>query len=204
MGQRRGEIRKEEIIRGALDCFLEKGVVETSIEDIRKVSGASIGSIYHHFGGKENLALETYLTAIRSYESDYRRVLVENPGAREGIAALVENHLNWMEKNPRYTYIIFEMRLDARLFDRKGQRSEIYGSMSRELNNWYQKHQKNGQFRELSIDLVNAYYWGPLLAYSNQWFITKNRKQLFKQSIREIPWIIWYSFRAENPELSAG
>jgi AcrR family transcriptional regulator len=50
----------------ALSLFTDKGYFNTSVHDIGRVAGVSIGSIYHHFGDKEGLARALYesLTAL--------------------------------------------------------------------------------------------------------------------------------------------
>ncbi len=55
------ELRRKAILDAALSCFASKGFTETTMEDIRKISGASTGSIYHHFSNKEMLARALYL-----------------------------------------------------------------------------------------------------------------------------------------------
>ncbi|MBO0795388.1 MAG: helix-turn-helix transcriptional regulator, partial [Ktedonobacteraceae bacterium] len=39
------ESRRQAILEAALACFASKGFTETTMEDIRKLSGASMGSI---------------------------------------------------------------------------------------------------------------------------------------------------------------
>ena len=48
--------RKQAILEAALAAFLQKGVLATTIDDVRERSGASVGSIYHHYGSKEGIA----------------------------------------------------------------------------------------------------------------------------------------------------
>ena len=40
-------------------------VATTIFEDVRMRSGASVGSIYHHFGSKEGIAGALYLAGMR-------------------------------------------------------------------------------------------------------------------------------------------
>ena len=49
------EQRRAQILEAALQCFLERGLQATTIEHICERSGASNGSLYHYFGGKEQL-----------------------------------------------------------------------------------------------------------------------------------------------------
>lgn len=48
--------RRATILKAALGCFIGQGVEATTIDDIRRASGSSIGSLYHHFGNKEGIA----------------------------------------------------------------------------------------------------------------------------------------------------
>ena len=52
--------RRRDVLQAALKCFSERGAEATSIEMIRDLSGASVGSIYHHFGGKNELFLAIF------------------------------------------------------------------------------------------------------------------------------------------------
>jgi AcrR family transcriptional regulator len=48
---------QERILDGALYVFSRNGYTAATISDVVAASGASIGSIYHHFGGKSELFL---------------------------------------------------------------------------------------------------------------------------------------------------
>src|SRR5579884_3305209 len=67
--------RRDAILAGALHCFTRQGFDETTIEDIRHESGASIGSIYHHFSDKAGIAAAVYAHAVRSYQTSARPVV---------------------------------------------------------------------------------------------------------------------------------
>ncbi len=76
--------RKSDIIRAALACFTEKGYTNTSIEDVCSQSGASVGSLYHHFSSKERLASAVYLEGIRDYQIGLAAELERHEQARTG------------------------------------------------------------------------------------------------------------------------
>src|SRR6266566_8365174 len=93
---RRSAGRRSRILEAALACFNERGFTATTIEEICQRSGASVGSVYHHFGGKEGLAAALYVEGLRDYQRGFRDVLERNPGAGEGIESLVRHHLRWV------------------------------------------------------------------------------------------------------------
>ncbi len=92
------ESRRQAILDAALTCFANKGFTETTMEDIRKLSGASTGSIYHHFSNKEMLARALYLEGRSSLNAALFASLTAST-LREGIEALVHAYLNWFEQH---------------------------------------------------------------------------------------------------------
>ncbi|MGX6600811.1 TetR/AcrR family transcriptional regulator [Micromonosporaceae bacterium Da 78-11] len=51
----RRELRREQITRAAIRCFVHNGMERTSIADITTASGLSAGSIYSHYRNKAEL-----------------------------------------------------------------------------------------------------------------------------------------------------
>jgi AcrR family transcriptional regulator len=92
------ESRRKAILEAALSCFASKGFTETTMEDIRKISGASTGSIYHHFSNKEMLARALYLEGRSSLNAALFSSINTND-LREGIEAMVYAYLGWFEQN---------------------------------------------------------------------------------------------------------
>src|SRR5919109_4575097 len=104
--------RREQILDAALGSFNEKGVAATTVDDVRRRSGASVGSIYHHFGGKEELATTLYVEGLRSYQRGFLAVLRRERDAERGIKAMVRHHLRWVADNPEMTRFLFARRDD--------------------------------------------------------------------------------------------
>ena len=51
---------RENILEAALEIFLAQGYADTAVAQVVERSGSSVGSIYHHFGGKAELYLSLY------------------------------------------------------------------------------------------------------------------------------------------------
>jgi AcrR family transcriptional regulator len=90
--------RREEILEAALQSFDATG--STAIEEIRRRSGASVGSTYHHFGGVDGVAGALYVEILRGYQAGVVRALSRAGDAEDGVKALVRHHLRWVERNP--------------------------------------------------------------------------------------------------------
>src|SRR5438270_14067786 len=92
--------RRDAILDAALACFNERGVSGTTTDDVRQRAGASVGSIYHHFGSKEQLAAALHVEGARSYQGGFLEVLENQRSARAGIHAIVRHHLRWVADHP--------------------------------------------------------------------------------------------------------
>jgi AcrR family transcriptional regulator len=88
--------RRDAILAAALEHFTTRGYASTSIEDIRRLSGTSVGTIYHHFAGKEAIAAALYVAGIRAYQAGGLAVLAGADSAQAGIRAIVTYHLRWI------------------------------------------------------------------------------------------------------------
>ena len=100
--------RRAAILTAALAVIAERGLHTTTINDIRQRSGASVGSIYHHFGDRAGLFYALYVESL----GDCFAFLLENlkacDSAQAGIFALVKSYLDWVEANPQEAAFIYE------------------------------------------------------------------------------------------------
>src|SRR3954463_6180942 len=91
--------RREAILDAALEAFETKGGLAATLDDIRAGSGASIGSIYHHFGDKEGIAAALYAQLLGEWQRGFLAPL-SGRGAEEGVPGAVDQHLRWAAKHP--------------------------------------------------------------------------------------------------------
>ncbi len=105
--------RKIAIKFAALDCFLEKGFLATSMADIRKRSGATTGSIYHFYAGKGALALELCEESVASWNDATTR-LTSGVTPRARIRGSVLGLLDWARTEPGQFRFMDELRVLVR------------------------------------------------------------------------------------------
>src|ERR1700689_1584800 len=89
----RGAANREHLLAVATALFAERGYEATSIDVVLQESGASRGSLYHHFKGKDAL-FEAVLEAV---ETDVgRRTMAAAAGGSGPAAALRAGCLGWV------------------------------------------------------------------------------------------------------------
>lgn len=55
---------REDLLEGAKRCLLEKGFVRTTARDIVKESGTNLASIGYHYGSKDALLAQAYISLV--------------------------------------------------------------------------------------------------------------------------------------------
>jgi AcrR family transcriptional regulator len=97
----RGEALRRRVLETALRLFSERGYFNTSIHDIRREAGVSIGAIYHHFGNKENLAQALYDDLMARMEAAIVPVIHEHQGCRERSRSIIALLFELTTREPR-------------------------------------------------------------------------------------------------------
>lgn len=189
-GQARGARRRDEILQAALACFTEKGLENTTIEMIRDRSGASIGSLYHHFGGKDKIAATLYLQGLRDYAGVLIEALEKAPDARTGIAAMVNSYVDWVSAHPDWARFIFSAR--GRVIQGEAAESLLEDNRRQftALKQWLQPYIQSGVLRELPQEVYHALINGPVQDYCRHWLSGRIRHapEQWKATFAEAAW----------------
>jgi AcrR family transcriptional regulator len=167
--QARSELRRRQILQAALECFSKLGFEETTIEDIRRKSGASSGSIYHHFKSKDELGAAVYLEGLIDYQGGFVEELERHHDARAGLFAIVRYHLGWVAEHPEWARYLFTMRraefMTTRETDIKGQNKEFLKRVSA----WFKPFIRDNTLRDLHPELYSALIFGPCQEFARHW-----------------------------------
>ena len=161
--------RRLGILDAALACFLERGFAATTTEQIRERSGASIGSIYHHFGGKEGLAGALHVEGLRDYQAGFLRELRRHRQAQAGIQAIVRYHLEWVQHHAAWARYLFHLREAEAIRAVENDVREINRQFAVEVARWVAPHMRNGAIIALPADVIGALWVGPAQQFARHW-----------------------------------
>lgn len=106
----RGDALRQRVLETALELFSTAGYFNTSIHDIRRESGVSIGSIYHHFGNKESLAKALYDNLLERMDAGLREVMEREPGCRARCDGIIAFLFRAATDDPRAMRFVLEAR----------------------------------------------------------------------------------------------
>lgn len=161
--------RRREILDGALDLFLRQGISATTMPQICAASGASTGSVYHLFGGKDEIAMTLFVEGMLNYEKLMLRAIEKKSSLRDCIYALIATHLQHVVNNPPLSLYLARLGVE----DDHGEISQQY----RELNNHFSQaiwsHLKpyvdRGELIRLPRELYFSVIIGPAAHLARGW-----------------------------------
>lgn len=182
---------RQRILAAALKLFVEQGYFNTNVPDLSRESKCSVGSIYHNFKNKEEVAFALYQEGI----SSFRRALQESIGnitdVEKLVKTLVRSFLEFSEVNYQLSKYIWLCRHTEFMggvikhptmvgFDRLG----------RTLTKHLKTGIRDGKVRNLSANILWSILFGVPLAYVRDWLDGYNSEPPSKagEAIAECCW----------------
>ena len=169
------QARQRMILDAALDLFLDKGFGATTLDQILERSDASVGSFYHHFQSKVDVAAALYLETLESYQSAFLKELRRQREARSGIEGSVRHHLRWTAENPNLAAYLTHCREPEVAAASEARARELNRAFFDQAAAWLARHVKEKRVRRLSPDLYYALWIGPADEFTRQWLLREPR-----------------------------
>jgi AcrR family transcriptional regulator len=183
--------RKQQILDAALQAFTDKGFAAATVADVRELSGASTGSIYHHFGDKEGLAAALYVEGLRDYQAGFLAVLRRDPGAESGVKALVRHHLRWVGAHPDLARFL--------LAGPPPGAAERLAPLNRELFAASASWVERAGLRPMPLDVLHSVLVGPAQEFCRHWLAGRMTTSI-KAAERPLAEAAWRALRSEGDE----
>ena len=166
------------------------GVADTTIDMVRERSQASIGSIYHHFGNKDQLAATLFLQGLQDYSSRLMAALADTPDAKSGVWAMVTTYIDWVVENPDWARFILHARHQVIRGDAEKALKEQNRSQFRAIKAWLDPFIRAGDIRPLPLELFHPLVNGPSQDYVRSWLAgrVQTSPQAYRDELAEAAW----------------
>jgi AcrR family transcriptional regulator len=157
--------RRQEILDAALRGFAAKGLAGTTVEEVRERSGASVGSIYHHFGDKEGIAAALYVDVLTGYQRGVLAALAKGGEPSGTVEGLVRHHLRWVARNRDAARFL----LSGRPRRAASEIAQLNQSVFEEMSAWLDEQVRTGRVREMPFELFFSLLIGPAQEFCRHW-----------------------------------
>jgi AcrR family transcriptional regulator len=109
------ERRREQIVQAARESILERGLASTSVREVARAAGVSLGTVTYHFASIDELLTEVLSVTLRDFYRPRRRRLPPDATAVDRLRVLVRDHFSspdlyeqcviWLEYWPRAIHV---------------------------------------------------------------------------------------------------
>lgn len=172
--------RKEEILQAALACFTDVGVDGTTIEMIRDRSGASIGSLYHHFGNKERIIAALYLAGTAEYAALLQVGFASANSAEACVRLLVTSYIDWVVANPDWARFILHSRARVEASEMGEQLREANRVHFQRIFDALSGYREQGVFKVIPADCFASVVIGPAHDFARNWLAGRTQTPLLE------------------------
>ncbi|WP_297440209.1 TetR/AcrR family transcriptional regulator [Sulfurimonas sp.] len=108
------EKKKNSILLASLEIFTKQGFYKTTISQIAKHIGISVGNVYNYFPSKESLAKASIVFVTEKLATILHNINAQDIPAKEKVACFVEEYLEFLQKHPEMIEYFFRIYLANR------------------------------------------------------------------------------------------
>jgi len=112
------EEKRLDIARASIDLFCEKGIAQTTIDEIARSAGVAKGTIYLYFKNKEEIVFAIWDMVCTLHVETFERSISSNMGAKDKILAFF-NFTAFNEDSQKIMHL-YQHFVSAMLVDKTG------------------------------------------------------------------------------------
>lgn len=139
--QSRSQASLERVFKAAEELLAEKGGLEFTLTGVSKRSGVSIGAIYNHFSGKEDMLRQVQERVLLAMEMDSAMTLNtlrrQRLALRELVPAVVHEFGEYLKRHAQYLRPFMELSVEDEVIESVGSQFA---------------HQNHGDFVQLLLE----------------------------------------------------
>jgi len=160
---------RRSVLRHALTLFNANGVEATTIDDLRKASGQSVGTIYHHFKNKEGVVAALFFVALDDQSRAIARRLDGLDDGHAVVEALIAATNEWITAQPECAYFVFLARDLVAQGPHGGDLVQRLQARYQPIDAILARDAEAGRILPLPSDLIPALVLGATEFYARSW-----------------------------------
>jgi len=147
----------ERIIAAALQLFTQRGYFSTSVPDIARTAQVSVGSIYHHFKDKEDVARALFVGLMEGLQEALAKIAHDNATAHDRCRAVMAMLFELTESNrDAMDFMLYAKHRDFLPSERPVCSSKPFETMRA----FVQDGMENGEIRNMDVMVATSCLFG--------------------------------------------
>lgn len=161
---------RERILAAALKLFVEQGYFNTNVPDLSRESKCSVGSIYHNFRNKEEVATALYKEGISSFRKALEKSLTGVTEISEVIKTVIRSFLEFAEVNHQFSKYLWLSRHNEFMTGViKSPTMVGFDKLGRSLTRSIKKGIREGKILPLNANILWSIMFGIPVGYVRDW-----------------------------------
>ncbi|MCF7891013.1 TetR/AcrR family transcriptional regulator [Candidatus Bipolaricaulota bacterium] len=191
---------KSTLIREAATRVIShQGYFQTSIQEIAKEAGISVGTIYNYFENKQEILLDIFSKEFEDRKEFYEELSRQDTPLVEGIQAILNRHFSQLESHKELLRVIVQERFKPGSKLGK-QLNQQYREVIRYVENLVKRALENGQIRSCDPKVVATALFGAVESIVAYGVLRgeEEQEELFARAPEELANFFWWGLRIEN------
>lgn len=189
---------RDRILAASLKLFVEQGYFNTNVPDISRESKCSVGSIYHTFKNKEEIASALYEEAMKAFRAGLIRSVLSVSTPEKVVKTLVTSFLEFSEANFQLSKYIWLCRHNEFMSGIIKHPTQIgFDQLGRHLTKVIRAGIRSGELKDMPANLIWSTLFGIPLAYVRDWLDGYNKVRPSEVALK-ISELCWCALRTEK------
>ncbi len=184
--------RRRQVLEAALQLYEEGGEAAITIEALATRSATSVGSLYHHYKGKEGIVSALYHQCLEDFRQSSREALAGQKTAEGVVKGLVRHYLLWVEEHPGASRLLFRERHSPA---QQAQETSLRAG-TLDFVREVQGAVRDGQLQPFPPALYQPIVLGPAIEFCRQWLSGRSGKLKPSQVAEALADAAWRAIRA--------
>jgi len=161
---------RERILAAGLKLFVEQGYFNTNVPDLSRESKCSVGSIYHTFKNKEEVAAALYSEGLRAFRFAMASAIGEQTETEKVLKTVVKTFLQFSEINQHLAKYMWLCRHNEFMTGVIKQPTTVgFDPLGRKLTKAIRLGIREKKLRNVDAHILWSTIFGIPLAYVRDW-----------------------------------
>lgn len=183
--------KRQRIMDAGLRLFVQQGYFNTNIPRLAAAAGVSVGTIYHYFRSKEDLAAALFVHNIGVYREHMLGALGGAASVEARVKIAVRETLVFIERSPDVARFLFFARHDEFINrDNTHLRPVDRDELNKYMHKFLREGMHDGLLRKIPMQAAIATLLGIPFRYGQLWLegAYKARPTLMGENLAECAW----------------
>lgn len=166
---------RRSVLRHALALFNAQGIEASTIDDLRRACGHSVGTIYHHFKNKEGVVAALFLVA---FDDQSQAIAARIAGLDEGhavVEALIGAYADWITTQPECARFSFLARESVTQGPHGKELQERVAARYQPIDAILAREAAAGRILPLPEELIPSLVLGATESYARGWLVGRRK-----------------------------